>query len=129
MQTIYKTTRAARSILDTADDLRAALGEPDLFAVFDDGWSADVSAIYFEDDGDHLICTVADTAGGMVWKDGCTMASYGFPYGGGFGDLDVMLREAIFPYDDEPDYSDVISSIVFVSPGRLADLISFPVAT
>lgn len=113
MQTIYKTTRAVRSIFDTADDLRAAFGEPDMFAVFDDETS-DVFAIYFEDGGDHLICNVADP--------GCTMASYGFPYGGGFGDLDVMLREAIYPYDDEPDYSDVISSIVFVSPEGLADL-------
>lgn len=120
MQTIYKTTQAARSILDTADDLRAAFGEPDMFAVFNDWWSSDISAIYFEDGGDHLICNVADS--------GCTMASYGFPYGGGFSDLDVMLREAIFPYDDEPDYSDVISSIVFVSPEGLADLISFPEA-
>ena len=101
-------------------DLRAAFGEPDLFAVFNDEWSADVSAIYFADGKDHLICNVADSV--------YTVASYGFPYGGGFSDLDVTLREAIFPCDDEPDYEAVISSIVFVSPEGLADMISFPVA-
>lgn len=120
MQTIYKTTQAARSIFDTADELRAAFGEPYQFAVFNDEWSSDVFAIYLKDGEDELICSVADSV--------YTSVSCGFPYGGGFSDLDVTLREVIYPYNDEPDYSDVISSIVFASPEGLADLISLPVA-
>jgi len=31
-------------------------------------------------------------------------------------DLDIMLREAVYPYSDEPDYEEVIESIEFLTP-------------